>query len=80
MWFAKQVINQLNESKDPADIQAWINLSQVNPLRAKQIFEMYKDLQAEYNLEFQGSVRNLQKRALFMKFYPEMPRNNTEMR
>ena len=73
MWFAKQVINQLNESKDPADIQAWINLSQVNPLRAKQIFEMYKDLQTEYNLEFQGSVRNLQKRALFMKFYPEMP-------
>ena len=27
----------------------------------------------EYNLEFQGSVQNLQKRALFMKFYPEMP-------
>ena len=27
----------------------------------------------EYNLEFQGSVRNLQKRALFMNFYPEMP-------
>ena len=73
MWFAKQVINQLNESKDPADIQAWINLSQVNPLRAKQTFDMYKDLQAEYNLEFQGSVRNLQKRALFMKFFSEMP-------
>ena len=72
MWFAKQVINQLNESKDPADIQAWINLSQVNPLRAKQIFDMYKDLQAEYNLEFQGSVWNLQKRALFMKFFSEM--------
>ena len=35
--------------------------------------------QAEYNLEFQGSVRNLQKRTLFMKFYPEMPWNNTEM-
>ena len=30
----------------------------------------------EYNLEFQGSVRNLQKRALFMNFYPEMPWNN----
>ena len=28
---------------------------------------------SEYNLEFQGSVRNVQKRALFMKFYPEMP-------
>ena len=23
--------------------------------------------------EFQGSIRNLEKRALFMKFYPEMP-------
>ena len=34
----------------------------------------------EYNLEFQGSIWNLQKRALFMKFYPEMPWNNTEMR
>ena len=34
----------------------------------------------EYNLEFQGNVRNLQKRALFVKFYPEMPWNNTEMR
>ena len=27
----------------------------------------------EYNLEFQSSVRNLQKKALFMKFYTEMP-------
>ena len=27
----------------------------------------------EYNLEFQGNVQNLQKRPLFMKFYPEMP-------
>ena len=34
----------------------------------------------KYNLEFQGSIQNLQKRALFMKFYPEMPWNNTEMR
>ena len=28
--------------------------------------------EAEYNLEFRGSVRDLQKRALFMKFYPEI--------
>ena len=27
----------------------------------------------EYNLEFQVSVLNHQKRALFVKFYPEMP-------
>ena len=33
----------------------------------------------EYNFEFQGSVQNLWKRALFMKFYPEIPWNNTEM-
>ena len=31
----------------------------------------------EYNLEFQGSVLSLQKRALYVKFYPEMRRNNT---
>ena len=34
----------------------------------------------EYNLELQGCVRNLQKKAPFLKFYPEMPSNNTEMR
>ena len=33
--------------------------------------ELY--MHSEYNLEFLGSVRNLQKGALFMKFYPEMP-------
>ena len=43
-------------------------------------FCIWVDILTEYNLEFQGSVQNLQKRALFMKFYPEMPRNNTEMR
>ena len=43
-------------------------------------FCIWVDSLTEYNLEFQGSVQNLQKRALFMKFYPEMPRNNTEMR
>ena len=32
----------------------------------------------EYNLEFQGSFWNLQKRARFMRFYPEMPWNNTD--
>ena len=31
------------------------------------------DRLSEYNLEFQCSVRNLQKRALFVKVYPEMP-------
>ena len=30
-------------------------------------------ISAEYNLEFQGCIQNLQKRALFVKFYPEMP-------
>ena len=34
----------------------------------------HKDIElSEYNLEFQGSIRNLQKRALFVKFYAEMP-------
>ena len=35
---------------------------------------------SECNLEFQGSARNLQKRTLFLKFYPEMSLNNTEVR
>ena len=39
----------------------------------------YKDIKsgmwvlAEYNLEFQGIIRNLQIRVLFVRFYPEMP-------
>ena len=37
------------------------------------------DTTPEYNLEFQGSIQNLWKGALFMKFYPEIPWNNTEM-
>ena len=31
------------------------------------------DAATGYNLEFQGSVLNPQKRTLFVKFYPEMP-------
>ena len=34
-------------------------------------FCIWVDILTEYNLEFQGSVQNLQKRALFMKFDPE---------
>ena len=33
----------------------------------------YEVVHAEYNLEFQGRVLNLQKSALFMKCYPEIP-------
>ena len=38
----------------------------------KLVSELVLLQKPEYNLEFQGSIQNLQKRALFMKFYPEM--------
>ena len=43
------------------------------PSFLKLVSELVLLQKPEYNLEFQGSIQNLQKRALFMKFYPEMP-------
>ena len=43
------------------------------------VWDLIHSTIAEYKWEFQGSIQNLQKRALFVKFYPEMPWNNTEM-
>ena len=45
MWYAEQATNQLNKGKDPANVEVSLNLSQMKPLRAKYIFEMYKYLQ-----------------------------------
>ena len=35
IWYTEQVIKQFNESKDPADVEVLLNLSQVSPLHAK---------------------------------------------
>ena len=39
-----KVTKQLNEGKDPADVEVSLNLSQVKPAHAKWIFEIYKYL------------------------------------
>ena len=45
IWYTEQVTEQLNEDKDQQMLKFYINLSQVNPLHVKWIFEMYKYLQ-----------------------------------
>ena len=53
-WFTEQVTKLFNEGKDPADVQRSLNLSQVRPLHAKWIFEMYKYLQGRSDLITSG--------------------------
>ena len=54
IWYTEQVIKQFNESKDPADVEVLLNLSQVSPLHAKCIFEMSKHLQGCNDLIING--------------------------
>ena len=44
MWYTEQVAKQLNEVKAPADVDVSVNLSEIKPLHAKQIYEMYEYL------------------------------------
>ena len=53
-WYAEQVTNQLNEGKDPADVAVSLKLSEVKPLHAKWIVEMYEYLQGRNDLVFNG--------------------------
>ena len=39
-WYTEQVTKQLNEGKDPADVEVSLNLSQVKPRHAKWIFDV----------------------------------------
>ena len=44
MWYTEQVAKQLNEGKAPADVEVSLNLSEIKPLHAKWIYEMYEYL------------------------------------
>ena len=44
MWYTEQVTKQLNEGKSPADVEVSLNFSEIKPLRAKWIYEMYEYL------------------------------------
>ena len=52
--YTGQVTKQLNEDKDPADVEVSLNFSQVKPLHAKRISEMYKYLQGCNDLIING--------------------------
>ena len=52
--YTEEVIKQLNEDKDPADVEISLNLTKVKPLHAKQIFEMQKYLQGRNYLIING--------------------------
>ena len=54
IWYTEQVTKQLNEGKDPADVEVLLNLSQIKPLHAKWIFEMCKYLQGLNDLIING--------------------------
>ena len=54
MWYTKQVAKQLNEGKAPADVEVSLNLSEIKPLHAKWIYEMYEYLRGRSDLVFNG--------------------------
>ena len=42
MWYTEQVAKQLNEGKALADVEVCSNFSEMKPLHAKWIYEMYE--------------------------------------
>ena len=54
MWYTEQVAKQLNEGKTPADVEVSLNLSEIKPLHAKWIYEMYEYLRGRSDLILNG--------------------------
>ena len=54
MWYTEQVAKQLNESKAPADVEVSLDLSEIKPLHAKWIYEMYEYLRGRSDLVWNG--------------------------
>ena len=54
MWYTEQVTKQLNEGKSPADVEVSLNFSEIKPLRAKWIYEMYEYLRGCSDLVLNG--------------------------
>ena len=54
MWYIEQVAKQLNEGKAPADVEVSLNLSEIKPLHAKWIYEMYEYLWGRSDLVLNG--------------------------
>ena len=54
MWYTEQVAKQLNEGKAPADVDVSLNLSEIRPLHAEWIYEMYEYLRGRSELVLNG--------------------------
>ena len=54
MWYTEQVAKQLSEGKAPADVEVPLNLSEIKPLQAKWIYEMYEYLRGCSDLVLNG--------------------------
>ena len=54
MWYTEQVAKQLNEGRAPADAAVALNLSEIKPLHAKWIYEMYEYLRGRSDLVLNG--------------------------
>ena len=55
MWYTEQFAKQLKEGKAPSDVEVSLNLSEIKPLHAKQIYEMYEYLLRCSDLVLNGS-------------------------
>ena len=54
MWYIEQVAKQLHEGKAPPDLEVSLNLSEIRPLHAKWIYEMYEYLRGRSDLFLNG--------------------------
>ena len=54
MWYTEQVAKQLNESKAPVDVEVSLKLSEIKPLHAKWIHEMFQYLRGRSDLVLNG--------------------------
>ena len=53
-WFAEEVANQLNEEKNPVDVDVTLKLSEVRSLQAKWTIQMFEHLKTQEYLIFNG--------------------------
>ena len=52
--FAEEVANQLNEEKNPVDVDVTLKLSEVKPLHIECIMEIFEHLKTQKDLIFNG--------------------------
>ena len=76
MWYTEQVAKQLNEGKAPADVEVSLNLSEIKPLHAKWIYEMYEYLRGRSDLIWSKNQTKFLKELKTPSLLLEMIRTN----